>query len=151
MTLSDKVSDFNLETSGCFLNYCMTDRIDTYLMTKRSQLIQIYIQDTFRHRHFFRHLDVPNIVVFSHFLFHNISNKYSTKTGTVPLPNKSLCQIFPKYFFFQTFRFSDQVHSTSNMCNWEGLKQHFWILHEFTFLHFFVFFSSFFGNTIQPY
>lgn len=49
-----------------------------------------------------------------------------------------LCQIFPEIFLLQTFRFSDQVHSTSNMCNWGGLKQHYW-----TFLHCSSFFHCF--------
>ena len=121
----------------------MTDHIDTYLMTKRSQLIQIYIQDTFRHRHFNRHCIFKyQTFDFSH-IFLLISEKYSGHFRPKQRQSLyqtslsfSLCQTFPEIFLLQTFRFSDQVHSTSNMCNWGGLKQHYWaFLHCSSFFH----------------
>jgi len=114
------------------------------------------------------HYISPNILIFLLFYFHlayteNLFETYRimalvASAGIVPLVKALpinfhffLCQIFPEIFLFQTFRFSDQVHSTSNMCNWGGLKQHYWI----HFSPLFIFFLSFLSNTvkeaIQPY
>ena len=76
-------------------------------------------------------LIIPHIFAFKENLFDTYQVlALVASAGTFPLPIKFhffLCQIFPEIFLLQTFRFLDQVHSTSNMCNWGGLKQHYWI------------------------